>query len=255
MTVNNIIWGERTAEYDSFTVKGVPFRLVKSNFKKYASCDDYLVILKNQIFLDTEIAYFNLVKPKTMVELGLFEGGSAVLWHLLYDLKFIGYDIRKQPEAVSRWIKKLGIENSVQLHYETSQDDEKKIKNTIKNFLGDAPIDVIVDDASHQYQLSRRSFEFLFPLVRAGGIYCIEDWSWVHSKLDQWQVEKLWGTVPALTNLIFDITMLYGTEGNWFQHISMKHFAVFAFATGLAPKDGFSFDKSIVKQDRHFTPF
>ncbi|MGL4490090.1 MAG: class I SAM-dependent methyltransferase [Rhizobiaceae bacterium] len=253
MTVNKIVWGERTAEYDSFTLQGVPFRLVKNNFLKHATCDEYIVLLKNEVFLNTEIAHFNIIKPKTMVELGLYEGGSAIFWHLLYGLKFIGYDLRKAPDAVGRWLKKLGIEKSVELHFETSQDDEAKLKKTIKNFLGDEPIDLIVDDASHLYQYSRRSFEFLFPMVRAGGIYCIEDWSWAHAKADQWQVQKHWGNLPALTNLIFEITMLYGTEGNWFQQIAMRHFAVFCFSSGLAPKDGFSFDKVIVKQDRPFT--
>ena len=36
--------------------------------------------------------------------------------------------------------------------------------------------DLIVDDASHNDALTRRSWELLWPLVRSGGYYIIEDW-------------------------------------------------------------------------------
>ena len=41
-------------------------------------------------------------------------------------------------------------------------------------------LDLVVDDASHTYEETKASFEFLFPLLRPGGIYVIEDWSWAH---------------------------------------------------------------------------
>jgi hypothetical protein len=254
MHKNKIIWGEVTEEYQSFTIQGVPFRLVTKNFSKHFTNDKFIVILKNKMFIDTEILYFDYAKPKNMVELGLYEGGSAIFWHLLYGLKFIGFDLRKQPDSIVKWIKQLGIEDSVSLEYETSQDDEPKIKAAIRNFLGNDPIDLIIDDASHQYPYSRRSFEITYPMLRAGGIYCIEDWSWAHVNSAQWQVEKQWQQIPALTNLLFDITMLLGSKTEWFQQVTLRSFAAFVFSSGNAPKEGFSFDKYILKQDRRFTP-
>lgn len=32
--------------------------------------------------------------------------------------------------------------------------------------------------ASHAYEETKASFEFLFPLLSPGGVYLIEDWSW-----------------------------------------------------------------------------
>ena len=40
--------------------------------------------------------------------------------------------------------------------------------------LTDEP-DPVVHDASHTYEETRASFEFLFPLLSRGGIYVIED--------------------------------------------------------------------------------
>lgn len=35
--------------------------------------------------------------------------------------------------------------------------------------------DIIIDDCSHHKEPTIRSFEILFPLLRSGGLYCIED--------------------------------------------------------------------------------
>ncbi len=45
-----------------------------------------------------------------------------------------------------------------------------------------APLDLVIDDASHLYGPTKTSFETLFPLLRPGGLYIIEDWAWGHWK-------------------------------------------------------------------------
>ncbi len=37
-------------------------------------------------------------------------------------------------------------------------------------------IDLVIDDASHLYAPSRATFEVLFPRLRNGAIYVLEDW-------------------------------------------------------------------------------
>jgi hypothetical protein len=39
----------------------------------------------------------------------------------------------------------------------------------------------VIDDASHIYEPTRASFETLFPYLRPGGLYIIEDWQWSYS--------------------------------------------------------------------------
>ena len=39
------------------------------------------------------------------------------------------------------------------------------------------PIDVVFDDCSHNLDLTRASFDALFPFLAPGGIYVIEDWN------------------------------------------------------------------------------
>lgn len=52
------------------------------------------------------------------------------------------------------------------------QTDKEGLENLIK--VIDNP-DIIIDDASHIQSNTIKSFEILFPLLRSGGFYCIED--------------------------------------------------------------------------------
>src|SRR5215207_423787 len=44
--------------------------------------------------------------------------------------------------------------------------------------FGDEELDLVIDDASHRLEPTRTSFETLFPRLRDGGLYLIEDWKW-----------------------------------------------------------------------------
>jgi hypothetical protein len=67
-----------------------------------------------------------------------------------------------------------------------------------------------VDDASHTYEETRTSFEFLFPLLSPGGIYVIEDWSWAHHP-DYQSADARFSNHRALSNLLFEQIMLLGS--------------------------------------------
>ena len=43
--------------------------------------------------------------------------------------------------------------------------------------FGDAPLDLVVDDASHLYDETKVALEVLLPRVRPGGLFIIEDWA------------------------------------------------------------------------------
>ena len=46
--------------------------------------------------------------------------------------------------------------------------------------FGGEPLDLVIDDASHVLGPTRSSFESLFPHLRPGGTYLIEDWNSAH---------------------------------------------------------------------------
>ena len=61
--------------------------------------------------------------------------------------------------------------------YGVDQSDRARLHQIVADDLGGEPIDVVFDDCSHLLDLTSASFDALFPFVRPGGIYVIEDWN------------------------------------------------------------------------------
>jgi hypothetical protein len=70
------------------------------------------------------------------------------------------------------------------------------------------------------YGPSRESFEVLFPYLRQGGHYVVEDWNWAH--LPEYQTFK-WSDRPALTNLVFELIMLAGSASPDIERITITN--------------------------------
>jgi len=62
-------------------------------------------------------------------------------------------------------------ENRIKI-FQGSQDDEYFLKEVIKE-VGE--LDVIIDDGSHRNSHVIKSFKVLFPVLKSGGIYVVED--------------------------------------------------------------------------------
>lgn len=58
--------------------------------------------------------------------------------------------------------------------YRGSQDDPVFLSRVMEDL---EQVDIIIDDCSHVSSLTIKSFEILFPVLKSGGLYCIEDLS------------------------------------------------------------------------------
>ena len=117
-----------------------------------------------------------------IVELGIAEGGSVALLALAArPHRLVGVDlepVRRVP--LDRFVDERGLQDVVQLHYGLDQADRQRLGAAVRDSLEGEPIDLVIDDASHQLDATRSSFETLFPMLRPGGLYVIEDWSADH---------------------------------------------------------------------------
>jgi len=66
----------------------------------------------------------------------------------------------------------------LRLFFGVDQADRARVAAIARDEFRGAPLDLVVDDASHGLDETRVSFETLFPLLRPGGVYVIEDWNW-----------------------------------------------------------------------------
>lgn len=111
------------------------------------------LIGKNSMFTDGHVC-----------ELGVFRGQSLEMWQALL------------PKGVI-----AGVDNDPDSYWPGGthkllfdQDDEKMVDRLIE--ISPMGWDLIVDDCSHKGELTRKSWELLWPIVKPGGFYIIEDW-------------------------------------------------------------------------------
>jgi predicted O-methyltransferase YrrM len=202
----------------SFEVGGQRFLLESgANLPTRRSDDDDLFVLGKSRHMVERFVERNAARNdvRHVLEMGILHGGSVVLEHeVCRPAKLVAIDLDPRPvDRLEQYIADHSLEDRIRLHYGVDQSDEAALGPLVDAEFSGAELDLVIDDASHLYEPSRRSFELLFPRVREGGLYVIEDWDWAHYPGDAWQEGGgPYAEHPALTNLIVEILMLAGTR-------------------------------------------
>jgi hypothetical protein len=227
---------------DNFTIGNTKFRYLGADSQVRTTSDDEVLILKHAPFLAVYDRILSAPRTNNVLEFGIAEGGSIIYFALAFPhLKFVGIDLRSENAAVLRHIDRLGLADRIKLYYKTDQSDQDKVSHIIEDNFGSESIGVVIDDASHFYKPSRRTFEIAFPYVAPGGHYCLEDWGWAHE--EEYQNQK-WADHPALTNLVFELTALVCSRNDIVESIEVLP-VVTLVKRGVLParRDPFELDK------------
>jgi predicted O-methyltransferase YrrM len=122
-------------------------------------------------------------RPRSIVELGIFRGGSTAFLALTArPEKLIAFEYEtERVAALDELIDRFDLSGRVSLMYGIDQAERARITDAVARELEGKPLDLVIDDASHQLAKTRASFDTLFPLLRSGGHYVIEDWAWAHA--------------------------------------------------------------------------
>lgn len=153
------------------------------------------------------------VSPRNIFEIGLWDGGSLVFWfECFHPEKHVGIDILQREDGpyFTQYLASKGINEQIVTYWNTSQTDSEQLRKIIKVEFGGS-LDLVIDDASHMYAATKTSFEILFPLLRPGGLYIIEDWAWAHWKEFQHPTHP-WAKERALTDLIVELIEATGSS-------------------------------------------
>lgn len=113
-------------------------------------------------------------QPLTVLELGVQEGASLQVWHDYFpQSQIVGVDIEERCRIYEqdRIAVRIG-----------DQSDASFLTALAEEFGG---FDIVIDDASHNGDGSRASFEILYPHVKPAGIYIVED---LHTAYFGWGV-------------------------------------------------------------------
>ena len=257
---SDIMNGQTTAPLtwispSEFELDGLQFTCDYTSHLSRPMNDQNVVIAKTRGLIDKLYEHLSPLRPQTMLEIGIAQGGSAFLHTSLFNLsKYVGVDMRPADAEVLTLLRQKYGPDRVRLYYKTSQEDKTRIARVCDDEFGGL-CDVVIDDGSHQYELSVQTVEVALPHLRPGGLYVIEDWGWAHWQGDKWQDKKKGYNVgkPALSNLVFELTMLCASRPDIVDHAVVESgFAIFRKGNAKLDWHTFKLRESYLTQGRLF---
>ena len=118
--------------------------------------------------------------PSRILELGVYQGGSAAFLQLLAKpQRMLAMDLSTDRlPLLENFIEKEKLTKRMHMKYGIDQADKETVRGLVAEHLGEGrSVDLVVDDASHLLAPTRASFEAVFPYVRSGGSFVIEDYA------------------------------------------------------------------------------
>jgi hypothetical protein len=113
-------------------------------------------------------AYADFLRPfrakrLKLLEIGLLNGSSLLAWRAYFPrASIVGIDILLKPEMARGRVR-------------VYQGDQGSAADLDRVCANEAPFDIVIDDGSHLSRHQLFSFYHLFPHLKDGGIYVIED--------------------------------------------------------------------------------
>jgi cephalosporin hydroxylase len=104
-------------------------------------------------------------KPVTVVEFGVAHGGSLQMWKKYFGRKarIVGVDINPACAAFTER----------QIEVVIGDQEDRRFLRQLRKQVG--PIDVVIEDGGHTMTQQINTFEVLWPAVRDGGVFLLED--------------------------------------------------------------------------------
>jgi hypothetical protein len=221
--------GESTVVWiDDLTIQceGVRLQLTQGlNLRD--SSDEVISIFKDPSFVRDYMHCLEGVEAKNVVEVGVKHGGSAIFfWNLLTPDKLCCIERNASADQLTGYVERQGLTDRLITHFNTDQADKARLRAILDASFKEAALDVVIDDASHLYTPSLATFEVLFPRLRPGGLYFLEDWK-VHLSLSSHGREPL-GEEPPLHRLVHDLLNVSMAHSDIISKVSCYHnFVIF----------------------------
>lgn len=148
--------------------------------------EGFLPVAKSRDQVERYLRLQKSMPAEVIVEIGIYRGGSTALLHALFQpRRLVAIELASEPAAaLSAYIHRHGLDEVIRPHYGINQADRDGVAAIMAAELADRPVDLVIDDASHLLHETRAAFETLFPRLRPGGLYVIEDWNADHLVAD-----------------------------------------------------------------------
>ncbi len=166
----------------AFEVDGVSFEAIAT--RRTASTPTSFGIRKSAWMVDRYRTLAEEFANANVLELGIDQGASTALLALIMTpRRMLAVDLAPTPvAALDSFLQAHDLQSSIRTHWGVDQADDAVMNEVVVTTFGDEPLDLVIDDASHLLAPTKASFELLFPRIRPGGLFIIEDWSLDHEQ-------------------------------------------------------------------------
>jgi SAM-dependent methyltransferase len=196
-----------------FTLGGTTFQTTpKDPFGEGAQLEDgEFFIFKERAAVERYAALIAELEPQNIFELGIYHGGSTLFFaELAGPRRVVAIDrlaLSRNRSRIESHARARGLGDVIRIYVEVEQEDRAKLAEIVDESFGGSALDLVVDDCSHLYEPTRASFNELFPRLRRGGVYVIEDWRWAHREIGSDSSAGLIADHVPLTRLLFEIVL------------------------------------------------
>lgn len=194
----------RWVDAQTLEVGGVEYVCAPALRGGFASTPHRFCLVKPRESVEAYLGFLTRLRPRHVIEVGVFHGGSlALVSDVSGPDRIVGIDIGAGSAALEGFLEHRNRSGAVGLHFGVDQADGDRLRRIADDEFGGEPLDLVVDDASHLLGPTRATFDALFPLLRPGGVYPIEDWWWAHADSG----ESLRPDEPSLATLVLELVL------------------------------------------------
>ena len=190
---------------DSFEIEGTQFVCCPALRGGFQSAPRRFCLVKPRSAVEAYERLLDSAAPKNIVEVGVFDGASsAFIAELARPRKLVGIDLAKPTsDALVEFIERRHLDDVVSMHFNVDQADASQLESIVAAEFGEEDLDLVIDDASHLLDATRRTFNALFPRLRPGATYIIEDWWWANT----YKSEVIWPDEAPLSSMVFELVL------------------------------------------------
>jgi predicted O-methyltransferase YrrM len=201
------------------TFQTLPADLLDQDEPTMSTAGADFLLFKHRATVERYAEVLEELGPMHIFELGILEGGSTALLRELAQPCVIAAVDRRPPlnPALRDYVSRRQLDDVIRIHTDVDQADRSHLAKIAEEAFGDEPLDLVVDDCSHRYEATRASFNELFPRLRLGGVYAIEDWDWTRYK----RIAEMWADQVPLTRLILEIMLVLASSSNLISEVAV----------------------------------